>query len=80
MIFKATINQSYVMLSHPNDPRNLCAESLYPFPLWFPEWEIEVNWLFAWGNSRYFAPPPLISPPERGQKFHTDDVSLPRSE
>ena len=62
MIFKATINQSYVMLFHPNYPRIRCAESLYPFPLWFPEWGVEVNWLLDWGSSRHFAPPPLVSP------------------
>ena len=68
------------MLSHPNDPRNLCAESLYPFPLWFPEWEIEGNWLLARGNSRHFAPPPLISPRNEGRNSilmtcHYQDLS-----
>ena len=34
MVFKATINQSYVTLVHKNDPRIRCTESfLYPFPL-----------------------------------------------
>ena len=33
MVVKATINQSQVPFVHPNDPRNRCAESLYPFPL-----------------------------------------------
>ena len=34
MVFKATINQSYVALVHKNDPRIRCTESfLYPFPL-----------------------------------------------
>ena len=28
---------------HPNDSRNLCAESLSPFPLWFLEWEIHSS-------------------------------------
>ena len=33
MVFKATINQSEVTLVHPNDPKNLCAESLTSFLL-----------------------------------------------
>ena len=33
MVALSTINQSLLMLVHPNDPRNGCAESLYPFPL-----------------------------------------------
>ena len=31
MVFKATINQSQVTLVNPNDPRDRCAEILYPF-------------------------------------------------
>ena len=31
MVFKATINQSQVTLVDPNDPRDRCAECLYPF-------------------------------------------------
>ena len=27
------------MLDHPNDPRNHCAQSLYPFSLEFQKWE-----------------------------------------
>ena len=42
----------------------------------------QVRYLFlAWGNSRYFATPPLfrreVTSEERPQKFHNDDVSLP---
>ena len=33
MVFKATINQSEVILVHPNDPENRCAESLSSFLL-----------------------------------------------
>ena len=33
MVFKATSNQSEVTLVHPQDPRDRCAHSLYPFPL-----------------------------------------------
>ena len=40
MVFKATINQSKVTLVHRNYPRHLCAESIYPFPLQFLEWEM----------------------------------------
>ena len=32
MVFKATIHQSERTIVQPNDPKNLCAESLYPFP------------------------------------------------
>ena len=39
MVFKATTNQSYVTLVHPTDPKNLCAESLYPFSFHFLEWK-----------------------------------------
>ena len=39
--------------------------------------------MVAWENSRLFATPPLVSSKwrlkKRAQKFHTDDVSLPRS-
>ena len=37
MVFKATINQSQVMLVHSNNPTNCCAEGLYPLPLQFLE-------------------------------------------
>ena len=40
LVFKAAITQSKVTLVHRNDPRNRCAESLYPFLLQFPEREI----------------------------------------
>ena len=33
MVFKGTINQSYLKLVNPNEPSNHCAESLYPFYL-----------------------------------------------
>ena len=33
MVIKATINQSWLTLVHPNDPTNRFAESLYPFSL-----------------------------------------------
>ena len=39
MVFKATTNQPYVTLVHPTDPKNLCAESLYPFSFHFLEWK-----------------------------------------
>ena len=43
IVFKATINQSYVTLVHQNDPGIRCAESfLYPFPLQFLEWGIRA--------------------------------------
>ena len=44
MVFKATINQSqvHVTLVHPNDPKNHCAESLYPFFFEFVEWSITI--------------------------------------
>ena len=44
MVFKATINQSqvHVTLVHPNDPKNHCAESLYPFFFEFAEWSITI--------------------------------------
>ena len=32
MVFNAAVNQSEVTLLHPQDPRNRCAHSLYPFP------------------------------------------------
>ena len=34
LVFKAAISQSAVTLVHLNGPRNLCAESLYPFSLY----------------------------------------------
>ena len=44
IVFKATINQSYVTLVHQNDPRTRCAESfLYPFAFQFLEWGIRKN-------------------------------------
>ena len=33
MVFKATINQSYVALVHPNDPTNRFTENVHPFHL-----------------------------------------------
>ena len=44
MVFKATINQSqvHVTLVHANDPKNHCAESLYPFFFEFAEWSITI--------------------------------------
>ena len=35
MVLKATINQSWLTLIHPNDPTNRFAKGLYPFPLQF---------------------------------------------
>ena len=35
MVLKATINQSWLMLIHPNDPTNRFAKGLYPLPLQF---------------------------------------------
>ena len=35
MVFKGTINQSYLKLANPNEPSNHCVESLYPFYLKF---------------------------------------------
>ena len=32
IVLKATIHQSERTIVQPNDPKNLCAESLYPFP------------------------------------------------
>ena len=34
MVSKATINQSWVKLVYPNDPKNPCAESFYPDSFW----------------------------------------------
>ena len=33
-------NHNCVTFVHPNDPRSRCAECLYPFPVYFLEWEI----------------------------------------
>ena len=46
MVFKATVNQSqvHVTLVHPNDPKNHCAESLYPFFFEFVELGQEQSW------------------------------------
>ena len=60
-------------------------QSLYPHYRQqnFPEYFIAYSWYLTSKvvreNSRYFAKPPLMAPEERLQKFHTEDVSLPRS-
>ena len=43
MLFKETIDQSQAKLVNRNDPRNHCAERLYPFPLQFTEWGMELR-------------------------------------
>ena len=43
MLFKETISQSQAKLVNRTDPRNHCAERLYPFPLQFTEWGMELR-------------------------------------
>ena len=40
-----TIDQSWLTHVHPNDPRNHCAQNLYPFSLEFTKWGIGKTFL-----------------------------------
>ena len=51
-----TIDQSWLTHVHPNDPRNHCAQSLYPFSLEFMKWGIGKTFLkeSIWRIKIYF--------------------------
>ena len=51
-----TIDQSWLTHVHPNDPRNHCAQSLYPFSLGFMKWGIGKTFLkeSIWRIKIYF--------------------------